>query len=50
MYLLDFRVTTDSLIFIYITGHYLYLYAWTTSLYHVHVWLPEHANWFYLTY
>jgi len=27
MYLLDCRLTTDSLIFIYVTGHYLYLYA-----------------------
>ena len=50
VYLLDFRFTTDSLIFIYVTGHCIYLYAWTTSLDHVHVWLPEHANWLYLTY
>ena len=49
MYLLDFGFTTDSLISIYVTGHCLYLCAWTTSLDHVHVWLPE-ANWFYLTY
>jgi len=31
MYLLDFGFTIDSLITIYITGHYLYLRAWTTS-------------------
>jgi len=40
----------DSMIFICVTGHCLYLYAWTTLLNHVHVWLAEHANWLYLTY
>ena len=40
MYLLDFRSITDSLIFIYDTGHCMYLYAWITSLDHEHVWLP----------
>ena len=32
VYLLDFRVTTDSLITIYITGHCLYLRTWTASV------------------
>jgi len=32
MYLLDFGFTSDSLIFIYVTGHCMYLYTWTTSL------------------
>jgi len=50
MYLLDFEFTTNFLVFIYVAGHCLYLYAWTTSLDHVHVWLPEHANWLHLTY
>jgi len=50
MHVLDLEFTTDSLIFIYATGHCLYLYAWTTSLDHVHVWLPEHSNWLYLIY
>ena len=26
------------------TSHCLYMYVWTTSLDHVNVWLPEHAN------
>ena len=50
MYLLDFRFSTDSLISIYVTGLCLYMYAWTTSLDHVHVWLPEHANLLHLAY
>jgi len=50
MYLLDLGFTIDSLIFIYVTGHYLYLYTWTTLFHYVHEWLPEHANWLYLTY
>jgi len=50
MYLLDFRFITNFLIFIYIVDHCLYIYAWTTSLDHVYVWLPEHTNWLYLTY
>jgi len=37
----------NFLIFIY-TG--LYMCAWTTSLDHVHVCLPVHATWPYLTY
>ena len=49
-HVLDFKFTNDFLILIYVTGHYLYLYAWITSLDHVHLWLPEHANWIYLTY
>ena len=50
MYLLDFRFIIVPLIFIYVTSNCLYLYAWITSLDHVHVWLPEHANWLYLMY
>jgi len=50
MCLLDFIFIIVSLSFIYVTGHYLYLYARITSLDHLHVWLPEHANWLYLTY
>ena len=33
-----------------LTYHCPYLYAWTTSLDHIHVWLSEYADWFYLTY
>ena len=36
--------------FIYVTCHYLYMHAWTTSLDHVDVWLPEHATWLYYMY
>jgi len=50
MYLLDFGFTIVPLIFIYVTGHCMYLYVWIISLDHVHVWLPKHANWLYLTY
>jgi len=50
VYLLDFRFTIDSLIFIYVTDQCQYLHARNTSLDHVHVWLPEHANWLHLTY
>jgi len=38
------------LISIYVIGQCLYLHAWNTSLDHVHVWLPMHANWLHLTY
>ena len=50
MYLLGFGFTIVPLISIYVTGHCLYLYARITSLDHVHVWLPEHANCLYLMY
>jgi len=45
-----FRIYCRSFNFFYVTCHFLYLYAWTTSLDHVHVWLPEHANWLYHMY
>ena len=45
-----FRIYCRSFNFLYVTCHCLYLYAWTTSLDHVHVWLPEHADWLYYMY
>jgi len=45
-----FRIYWHSFNFLYVTCHCLYLYAWTTSLDHVHMWLPEHANWLYHMY
>jgi len=50
---IDIHVFTRSQIychFLYATCHCLYLYAWATSLDHVHVWLFEHANWLYHMY
>ena len=41
---------SDLLSFPYVTYHCLYMYAWATSLDHVHVWLLEHANWLYYMY
>ena len=46
-----FQILCWFMIFILkFTGHCLYLFSWITSLNHVYVWLPEHANWLYLTY
>ena len=45
-----FQIYYCSFNFLYVTWHSLYLYAWTTSLNHVHMWLPEHANWLYHMY
>jgi len=50
MYFLTFRLTIDFLIFVHVTGHCLYMYAWITTLDHIHVLLSEHANWLYFTY
>jgi len=46
----SFWIYCRSFNFLYVTCHCLYLYAWTTSLDHVHVWLPEHASWLYHIY
>ena len=45
-----FRIYCCSFNFLYVTCHCLFLDAWITSLDHVHVWLPKHANWFYHMY
>jgi len=45
-----FRIYCRSFNFFYVTCDCLYLHAWTTSLDHAHVWLPEHANWLYHMY
>ena len=45
-----FQIYCRSFNFLFVTCHCMYLYAWTTSLDHVHMWLPEHANWLYHMY
>ena len=45
-----FQIYRRSFNFLNVTYHRLYLYVWTTSLDHTHVWLPEHANWLYHMY
>ena len=47
----SFRIYCCSFNFLYVTCHCLYLHAWTTSLDHAHVWLPNmHATWLYHIY
>jgi len=46
-----YMIYSRSFNFLYITCHCLYLHAWTTSLDHVHMWLPAmHATWLYYMY
>jgi len=46
-----FRIYCRSFNFLYVTCHYLYLHAWSTSLDHAHVWLSNmHVTWLYHMY
>ena len=49
--LIDIHDLRRSFNFLYVTCRCLYLYAWTTSPDHAHVWLPDmHATWLYHMY